>query len=60
MAKTVGMGVKPPETGDEKKIAELKKENKALKKENEALKKENEALKSELDGLKTEEPQGAQ
>lgn len=49
MAKTVGMGVKPPETDDEKKIAELKKENKALKKENEALKKENEALKKDAE-----------
>lgn len=55
MAKTVGMGVKPPETGDEKKIAELKKENKALKKENEALKKENDALKKAV-----EEQQGTQ
>lgn len=45
MAKAVGMGVKPPETDEEKKLDKLKKENEALKKENKALKKENDALK---------------
>lgn len=56
MAKTVGMGVKPPETEENKKIAELEKENATLKKEIAKLKKQ---LKKE-DTAPEEEQQKSQ